>query len=172
MFPGRPRVDAAQGLASRRGESGLPVVPPFEKLHQPLTPEGTARDEMLRQYTLGVGQSQSARGSTDDRRNVATPSLPVTPDGPSQRVRMKLKRVAFPAKRAAETRYGYSDQGNEVLKCFNFKLTLPCLVCLRGRPKTRHRPANVHALFQLLYPHPETGKTSLAKDATLFWQVW
>jgi len=32
---------------------------------------------------------------------------------------MKLKFVAIPAKRAAKTDYGYLDEGDKVLKCFD-----------------------------------------------------
>ena len=34
---------------------------------------------------------------------------------------MKLEFVAIPAKRAAETDYGYLDEGDEVLKCFDLE---------------------------------------------------
>jgi len=85
---------------------------------------------------------------------------------------MKLEFVAIPAKRAAETDYGYLDEGDEVLKCFDLSryATLFGFVAWAFENLARH--ADAHALFlpcNSLWP--QVGKTSLAEDATLFWQV-
>jgi len=60
---------------------------------------------------------------------------------------MKLKLVAIPAKRAAETGYGYSDEGDEVLKCFDLSryATLFGFVAWAFENPARH--ADAHALF-------------------------
>ncbi len=85
---------------------------------------------------------------------------------------MKLKFVPVPAKRTAETGDGYLYVGDEVLKCrdlngyailFGFVgvgVRKPGKACGRSRSF----PAAPHSWSQV-------GKTSLAKDATLFWQV-
>jgi len=85
---------------------------------------------------------------------------------------MKLKFVAIPAKRAAETHYGYLDEGDEVLKCFDLSryATLFGFVAwaFENLGKARERSCSFPAAP---YSWPQVGKTSLAKDATLFWQV-
>ena len=60
---------------------------------------------------------------------------------------MKLKFVAIPAKRAAETDYGYLDEGDEVLKCFDLSryATLFGFVAWAFENLARH--ADAHALF-------------------------
>jgi hypothetical protein len=60
---------------------------------------------------------------------------------------MKLKFVAIPAKRAAETDYGNFDEGDEVLKCFDLSrcATLFGFVAWAFENLARH--ADAHALF-------------------------
>jgi hypothetical protein len=85
---------------------------------------------------------------------------------------MKLKFVAISAKRAAEKGDGYLYVGDEVLKCLDLNgyATLFGFVGVGVRKpgkacgRSRSFPASP-------YSWPQVGKTSLAKDATLFWQV-
>ena len=102
---------------------------------------------MLGQYPFGILPPRPLRRSTDDRNDMATTPLPIASDGPAQRVGMKLKLVAIPAKRAAETGYGYSDEGDEVLKCFDLSryATLFGFVAWAFENPARH--ADAHALF-------------------------
>jgi len=119
VLPGRSRVHAAQCLTGRVHKSEIAVPPSFQELHEFLAPEGTARDEMLRQYPFGIWPPCSLRGSTDDRSNTAATPLAVASDRPAQRVGMELKFMAISAKRAAETGDGYLYVGDEVLKCLD-----------------------------------------------------
>ncbi len=59
---------------------------------------------------------------------------------------MKLKRVAIPAKGAAETDYGYLDEGDEVLKCLNLSryATLFGFVAWAFENPPRHADAHAH----------------------------
>ena len=158
MLQSRSRVDTAQCIAGCVGESGIPVPSLFEELHERRARKGTPPDQMLRQYPFGVRPSHPARRVAENRRDAITPPLVVTSDGPAVRVGVELKFMEFPAERAAPAGYGDSDEGDEVLKCFDWKGTLPCLVCGVGiRNRARH--ASTHALFSAApKPRPEAGK--------------
>ena len=85
---------------------------------------------------------------------------------------MKLEFVAIPAKRAAETDYGYLYQGDEVLKCLDLNgyATLFGFVGV-GVRKPGKACGRSRSFPAALYSWPQAGKTSLTEDATLFWQV-
>ena len=146
VLPGRPRVQAAQGRAGRVGESRTSVSPSFQELPESLAPEGTARDEMLRQYPFGIWPPRPARHSTNDRSHTENTPHAVASDATAYRVGMELKRVAIPAKGAAETDYGYLDEGDEVLKCFNLSryATLFGFVAWAFENPPRHADAHAH----------------------------
>ncbi len=146
VLPGRPRVQAAQGRAGRVGESRTSVPPSFQELPESVAPEGTARDEMLRQYPFGIWPPRPARHSTNDRSHTENTPHAVASDATAYRVGMKLKRVAIPAKGAAETDYGYLDEGDEVLKCLNLSryATLFGFVAWAFENPPRHADAHAH----------------------------
>ena len=146
VLPGRPRVQAAQGRAGRLGESRTSVSPSFQELHESLAPEGTARDEMLRQHPFGIWPPRPARRSTNDRSHTENTPHAVASDATAYRVGVELKRVAIPAKGAAETDYGYLDEGDEVLKCFNLSryATLFGFVAWAFENPPRHADAHAH----------------------------
>ena len=146
VLPGRPRVQAAQGRAGRVGESRTSVSPSFQELYQSLAPEGTARDEMLRQHPFGIWPPCPARRSTNDRSHTENTPHTVASDATAYRVGMELKRVAIPAKGAAETDYGYLDEGDEVLKCFNLSryATLFGFAAWAFENPPRHADAHAH----------------------------
>ena len=106
---------------------------------------------MLWQHPLGIGPPRHLRRSTDDGRHAASAAHPVSSHKPAQRVGVKLKRVLYSAKRAAETGYGYLDEGDELLKCFDLSryATLFGFVAWAFENLARH--ADAHALF--LPPH-------------------
>ena len=121
MLPGCPRIDAAQGFAGCIGEPGrvVPVNP--KQLYEPFAPEGTAGNQMLWQYSLGIGPSRGARCRAVYRHDADTLPLAVTVDGPSPWVGMEYKLVMFPTQRAPSKFYGNPGEGNEVLQCFDLR---------------------------------------------------
>jgi len=151
VLPGRPRVQAAQGRAGRLGESRTP--PSFQELHESLAPEGTARDEMLRQYPFGILLPRLLRRSTNDRSHTENTAHAVASDRTAHRVGMKLEFVAIPAKRAAETDYGYLDEGDEVLKCFDLSryATLFGFVAWAFENLARHADAHALSCHAIVY---------------------
>ena len=126
---------------------GHPSRALFQELPESVAPEGTARDEMLRQYPFGIWPPRPARHSTNDRSHTENTPHAVASDATAYRVGMKLKRVAIPAKGAAETDYGYLDEGDEVLKCLNLSryATLFGFVAWAFENPPRHADAHAHS---------------------------
>ena len=89
VLPGSPWIDAAQGFAGCVGESGSVVLFLTKQLHEMVAPEGTAGDQVLRQYPLGIGPSRGARRRAEYRHDADMIPLSVVPDGPSPRVGME-----------------------------------------------------------------------------------
>jgi hypothetical protein len=102
VFPGGPWIDAAQGFAGCVGESGRVVLFLSKQLHEMVAPEGTAWDQVLRQYPLGIGSPRGVRRRAEYRHDADMIPLAVTPDGPSPWVGMENELVMFPAQRAAQ----------------------------------------------------------------------
>ena len=76
-----------------------------------------------------------AQSLAENRRDADKLPNAIASDGPAQRVGVKLKLVMFSTERAAPQIHSSSDEGDEVLKLFNGKGTLPCSVWWRGRSK-------------------------------------
>ena len=128
-----PRVDAAQRDAGRFGRTGTHF--PFEEFRELLTPEGTSRNEVLRQYPFRALPPRPVQSLAENRRDADKLPNAIASDGPAQRVRVELKLVMFATERAAPQVHGSSDEGDEVLKLFDGEGTLPCLDWWRGRSR-------------------------------------
>lgn len=126
-------IDAAQRDAGHFGRAGTHL--PFEEFREFLAPQGTSRNEMLGQYPFRALPPRSAQSLAENRRDADKLPNAIASDGPAQRVGVKLKLVMFSTERAAPQIHSSSDEGDEVLKLFNGKGTLPCSVWWRGRSK-------------------------------------
>jgi hypothetical protein len=126
VFPRRTRVDASKRFAGVFCQTRLHL--PFEQFHELGALQGAPRDEMLWKHPSGIRASGPSRDVAEDDDDKDMPPNAVASAGPAPGVGVKHKLVIFPAERTAPTGHGDYDEGDEVLKCFDGKGTLPCSV--------------------------------------------
>ena len=66
-------------------------IPPFEEFRELLTPEGTSRNEVLRQYPFRALPPRPAQSLAENRRDADKLPNAIASDGPAQRVGVKLE---------------------------------------------------------------------------------